>query len=162
MARLLEDDALYEGGPATLLRTPTFLGNHDFGRFSMFLQQANPNASSEEMLARAMLGNAMLFGLRGVPVVYYGDEQGFVADGNDQRSREDMFPSKVAEYNDNDLIGTDATTADDNFDPAHPLYRQIATLSAARKAHPALRYGATTIRGYDYDCLLYTSPSPRD
>ena len=151
MARLLEDDALYEGGKATLLRTPTFLGNHDFGRFSMFLKQANPNASGEEMLARAMLGNAMLFGLRGVPVVYYGDEQGFVSDGNDQRSREDMFPSKVAEYNDNDLIGTDATTADDNFDMAHPLYRQIATLSTARKAHPALRYGETTIRGYDYE-----------
>ncbi len=151
MARLLEDDALYEGGTATLLKTPTFLGNHDFGRFSMFLKQANPNANDAEMLARAMLGNAMLFGLRGVPVIYYGDEQGFVADGNDQRSREDMFPSKVAEYNDNDLIGTAATTADDNFDQSHPLYRQIATLAAARKAHLALRHGLTTIRAYDHE-----------
>jgi len=151
MARLLEDDALYEGGAATALRTPTFLGNHDFGRFSMFVKQANPTASGEEMLARAMLGNAVMFGLRGVPVVYYGDEQGFVSDGNDQLAREDMFPSKVAVYNDNVLIGTQATTAQDNFDPTHPLYRQIATLAAARKAHPALRHGLTTIRAYDFE-----------
>jgi hypothetical protein len=30
-----------------------------------------------------------------------------------------MFPSQVASYNDDDLIGTDATTADDNFDADH-------------------------------------------
>ena len=46
---------------------------------------------------------------RGVPTVYYGDEQGFTGDGNDQDAREDMFPSKTAVYNDNDLIGTDKT-----------------------------------------------------
>lgn len=44
-------------------------------------------------------------GLRGVPTVYFGDEQRFISDGNDQLAREDMFPSKVAAYNDNNLIG---------------------------------------------------------
>ena len=34
-----------------------------------------------------------------------------------------MFPSQVASFNDNDLIGTDATTADANFDTHHPLYQ---------------------------------------
>ncbi len=64
---------------------------------------------------------------RGQPVVYYGDEQGFSAPKDvpggigDQRAREDMFPSKVALHNDTyDLIGTNATTADANFDTVPP------------------------------------------
>ena len=149
MARLLEDDPLYEGGEATALRLPTFLGNHDFGRFSMFVRQGRPNADDAEMLARVKLGHAMLLTLRGVPTIYSGDEQGFVSDGNDQLAREDMFPSRVAVYNDNDLIGTDATTAEANFDTAHPLYRLIGELAGVRAANPALRYGRTVIREYD-------------
>ena len=60
---------------------------------------------------------------RGNPVIYYGDEQGFIGDGGDQLARQDMFPSQVAEYNDDDLIGTDATTRRVELRPAHPLYR---------------------------------------
>jgi glycosidase len=146
VARLLEDDALYEGGAAAATRLPTFLGNHDFGRGAMFVKQANPGIDQDELLARVELGHAMLLTLRGVPTIYYGDEQGFVSDGNDQLAREDMFASKVAVYNDNDLIGTDATTAGVNFDRNHPLYRLIAALSDVRKSTPALRRGLTTIR----------------
>ncbi|GHA02683.1 alpha-amylase family glycosyl hydrolase [Novosphingobium arvoryzae] len=157
-ARLLEDDALYEGGAPAATRLPTFLGNHDFGRFSMFVKQANPAASDEELLARVALGHAMLLTLRGVPVIYYGDEQGFVSDGNDQLAREDMFPSKVAVYNDNDLIGTDATTAQSNFDPSHPLYRHIAALVDVRQSTPALQSGLTRIRHFsDKPGLLVVS-----
>jgi glycosidase len=148
LARLFEDDALYEGGEKAALNLPTFLGNHDFGRFSMFVKQFNPGISHDELLARVMLGNAMLLTLRGVPVVYYGDEQGFISDGNDQLARENMFPSKVAVYNDNDLIGTEATTAQSNFDRNHPLYRQIATLAEVRKATPALYAGSTIGRAF--------------
>lgn len=146
VARLFEDDVLYRGGEQAALRLPTFLGNHDFGRFSMFVKQANPGISQEELLQRVELGHAMLLTLRGVPTIYYGDEQGFVSDGNDQLAREDMFPSKVAVYNDNDLIGTDATTADANFDTSHPLYRLIAELSAVRRSTPALTGGLQKIR----------------
>ena len=146
IARLFEDDVLYRGGEKAALRLPTFLGNHDFGRFSMFVKQANPGISQEELLQRVELGHAMLLTLRGVPTIYYGDEQGFVSDGNDQLAREDMFPSKVAVYNDNDLIGTDATTAQANFDTTHPLYRLIAELSAVRRATPALTGGLQKIR----------------
>ena len=102
----------------------------------------------EELLARVMLGHAMMLTLRGVPTIYSGDEQGFVSDGNDQLAREDMFPSQVAVYNDNDLIGTDATTADANFDTRHPLYRLIAELSAVRRATPALTGGLQRIRAF--------------
>lgn len=148
LARLLEDDALYEGGTAAANRMPTFLGNHDFGRFSMFVKQANPGASDEELLARVELGHAMLLTLRGVPVIYYGDEQGFVSDGGDQLAREDMFASKVAAYNDNHLIGTTATTATASFNPAHPLYRMIGELAEVRKTTPALTHGRSVIRDF--------------
>src|SRR5206468_3948052 len=70
------------------------------------------------------------------------DEQGFTGDGGDQDARQDMFPSQVASYNDDDLIGTDATTADSNFDADHPLYRTISELAAVTRQHPALRDGA--------------------
>ena len=89
---------------------------------------------------------------RGQPVVYYGDEQGFSAPPDvpggigDQRAREDMFPSKVDLYNGYDLIGTDATTAEANFDPSHPLYRHIAELAKLREKHPTLADGAQVAR----------------
>jgi glycosidase len=88
----------------------------------------------------------MLLTLRGVPVIYSGDEQGFTGDGGDQAAREDMFASQVASYNDNRLIGTNATTATDSYNPGHPLYREIATLSAIRSATPALRRGTQVTR----------------
>ena len=53
-----------------------------------------------------------------------------------------MFPSQVASYNDDDLIGTDATTADANFDTDHPMYQHLAELSRLRSEHPALADGA--------------------
>ena len=73
---------------------------------------------------------------RGNPVIYYGDEQGFTGDGGDQDARQDMFPSQVASYNDDDLIGTDATTADDNFDADHPLYQSIGELARRDQQPP--------------------------
>ena len=48
----------------------------------------------------------------------------------------------------NELIGTDATTAQSNFDTNHPLYRQIATLADVRKATPALYAGSTVGRAF--------------
>ncbi|MGK6356837.1 alpha-amylase family glycosyl hydrolase [Sphingomonas sp. DT-207] len=146
LAKLFAADALYEGGEATARRNPTFIGNHDQGRTATFIRAANPNASADELLDRDMLGHAMLLLLRGVPTIYSGDEQGFVGDGNDQDAREDMFPSRVAIYNDNKLLGTTRTTAESNFDIAHPLFREIATLARLRRAHPALTRGRQVVR----------------
>ncbi|MXO70961.1 alpha-amylase family glycosyl hydrolase [Alteraurantiacibacter buctensis] len=149
MAQLYDGDVLYEGGEEAALNLPTFLGNHDMGRFSTLLRQDIPGISQDELLARVTLGHAMMLGLRGSPVIYYGDEQGFVGDGVDQQAREDMMPSATAEYNDNDLIGTDATTARANFDEDHPLFRTIARLSAIRRTHPALSRGRQFVRHYE-------------
>lgn len=148
LARLFQMDALYQDGEKTAKQLPTFLGNHDMGRFARFVREANPAISEEEILKRVTLGHAMMFFARGVPVIYYGDEQGFAGDGGDQDAREDMFPSRVAIYNDNNLVGSSATTATANFDQRAPLYRAIAQMAAIRAAEPSLRSGDQVVRSY--------------
>ena len=148
IVEMFDGDVLYEGGEAAARTLPTFLGNHDMGRFATLIRAGVLGISQDDLLARVSLGHAMMMSLRGSPVIYYGDEQGFVGDGNDQDAREDMFESRVASYNDNDLIGTTATTAEANFDRTHPLYRLVAELAAVRKAHPALRRGRQVARSY--------------
>jgi glycosidase len=149
LAELFAGDVLYEGGEQAALNLPTFLGNHDMGRFSTLLKADMPGVTQDELLQRVMLGHAMLLTLRGAPVIYYGDEQGFVGDGGDQMAREDMFPSRVAAYNDNALIGTAQTTADDNFGEENPLFQLIAELSRVRRDNPALTRGLQVTRHYE-------------
>jgi glycosidase len=146
LAKLFRADPLYEGGAKAALRLPTFTGNHDAGRFPSLVRRFMPKVGDAELLQREMLANAVLLTLRGVPTIYYGDEQGFVGKGGDQDSRQDMFPSKVATYNEDKLLGTSATTAQSNFDPNHSLYREIAELARIRTSHRALTRGLQTIR----------------
>jgi neopullulanase len=145
---LLFQDPLYEGGAEKALIQPTFISNHDNGRFAYYARKAFPNASNAEIMARVRLGHALLLTMRGVPTVYSGDEQGFTGDGWDQDAREDMFPSKVAVYNDNVLLGTNSTTAQSNFDLSHPLFKTLAKLAKLRVANVALRRGITVVRNY--------------
>jgi glycosidase len=147
--RLFAADALYKGGEATALRTPTFISSHDLARFAYFARKSFPEESMADTLKRVEIANALLFVARGVPVVYSGDEQGFIGHGEDQAARQDMFASMVASYNDQPLLGTSSTTAQANFNPTHPLYRQIAMLSGLRRQYPALRHGRQILRNYD-------------
>lgn len=148
LAVMFNSDALYEGGEEIALQLPTFISNHDVGRFAHYARANLKTADDGEILQRTLLAHAMMFTLRGVPVIYSGDEQGFIGDGEDQDSREDMFPSRVASYNDNVLLGTRATTAESNFDRKHPLYLAMAELAALRKEHAALRRGKQIVRNY--------------
>ena len=143
---LFKGDPLYQGGAPATLAMPTFISNHDLGRFAHFVRIALPKASDEEVLKRVTLAHAILFGLRGVPVIYSGDEQGFAGKGDDRAAREDMFASQVPSYNATRLVGTDATNAQPSFNPQHPLYRAIATLAALRRDHVALRRGRQMVR----------------
>ncbi len=143
---LFAADALYEGGEKTAAKLPVFVGNHDMGRFAMFARQAHPDATDKEISKRVILAHAMMFYLRGVPVIYYGDEQGFNSDGNDKAAREDMFPSLVSSFNDNDLIDTDATTAISNFSAKHPFYRALSDIARTYHKHAPLRRGAQLLR----------------
>ncbi len=146
LAALLAADGAYENGASTAMVQPVFVGNHDAGRFGGELQRERPDLDADAQLKIARLAYAFLFFSRGAPVIYYGDEQGFTGDGGDQDAREDMFPSIVDSYNDNVLIGTKATTAVSNFNDRHPLYREIALMAAAYRAHDALRRGALMVR----------------
>jgi pullulanase-type alpha-1,6-glucosidase len=137
-----EQDDYYTDADSNAYAMPTFVGNHDMGRIGYFLTVDNPGALDAELLARSKLAHALMFFARGQPVIYYGDEQGFVGDGGDKLARQDMFPSQVPEYNDDDLIGTGATTADDNFDISHPIYQALGDYAGVYQAHKALRSGA--------------------
>jgi glycosidase len=51
-------------------------------------------------------------------------------------------------YNDNKLIGTNATTVTANFNPDHPIYRALAGMARLRASDPALRRGEQVVRAY--------------
>ncbi|MFF9108247.1 pullulanase-type alpha-1,6-glucosidase [Streptomyces sp. NPDC014805] len=141
LAAVFGDDYKYTTDKANAYEQVTFLGNHDMGRIGTFLKQDNPKATDADLLAKDKLANELMFLSRGNPVVYYGDEQGFTGAGGDKDARQTMFASKVADYLDDDEIGTDRTHASDAYDTSAPLYRQISALSALRKANPALADG---------------------
>ncbi|HET7458925.1 MAG TPA: alpha-amylase family glycosyl hydrolase, partial [Gemmatimonadaceae bacterium] len=167
LAQFFADDDWYTDGDSNVYNLPTFLGNHDRGRIGMFIRDDNSGASRAELLARDRLAHELMYFSRGNPVVYYGDEQGFTGAGGDQDARQDMFPSQSKQYDSifnpesdppdpkiggddgdhkNDNIGRlqppFVTPMDDNFDPGHPLYREIAALAALTQEHRALRNGA--------------------
>nr|WP_306317629.1 MULTISPECIES: pullulanase-type alpha-1,6-glucosidase [unclassified Streptomyces] len=141
LAKVFADDYKYASDKANAYEQVTFLGNHDMGRFGTFLKADNPKASDAELLQRDRLANELMFLSRGNPVVYYGDEQGFTGAGGDKDARQAMFGSKVADYLDDDELGTDRTHADSAYDTKHPLFTSIAALAKLRKDNPALTDG---------------------
>ncbi|MEV7979425.1 pullulanase-type alpha-1,6-glucosidase [Streptomyces sp. NPDC086519] len=146
LSSVFADDYKYTTDKANAYEQVTFLGNHDMGRIGYFLKQDNPKATDAELLAKDRLANEVMFLSRGNPVVYYGDEQGFTGSGGDKDARQTMFASKVADYLDDDEIGTDRTAAGDSYDTSAPLYRQISALGKLRKDNPALADGVQTER----------------
>ncbi|UQX00876.1 pullulanase-type alpha-1,6-glucosidase [Streptomyces sp. RerS4] len=146
LGSVLADDYRYTTDKANAYEQVSFLGNHDMGRFGTFLKQDRPGAGEKELLDRYRLANELMFLTRGNPVIYSGDEQGFTGAGGDKDARQPLFASRVADYLDDDQLGTDRTHASDAYDPAHPLYRQIAALSKLTREHPALRDGVQSER----------------
>ncbi|MET0418680.1 MAG: alpha-amylase family glycosyl hydrolase [Actinoplanes sp.] len=148
-------DDWYTDADSNVYQLPTFLGNHDMGRIGSFVQADNPGAGDATWLARDRLAHELMYFSRGNPVIYYGDEQGFTGPGGDQDARQTLFASRVTEYLDDDLIGTAATHAQDNFVPGHPLYQSISDLAALTKRHPTLRDGAHQHRYADATAGVY-------
>jgi alpha-amylase len=155
LGRFFVDDDWYTDADSNVYELPTFLGNHDMGRIGSFVQADNPGAGDAEWLARDRLAHELMYLSRGNPVVYYGDEQGFTGPGGDQDARQTMFASRVPEYLDDDLLGTTASHAQDNFVPTHPLYRAIGDLAALTRRYPALRDGAHQHRYADEGAGVY-------
>jgi len=88
----------------------SFLDNHDVGRF---LWQEEDDSAIYPALAWLLLRD-------GVPILYYGTEQGFDG-GNDPANRERLW--------------------DAGYDVDHPIYQWIADLTQVRQEHEPLRRG---------------------
>ncbi|MEU9146848.1 pullulanase-type alpha-1,6-glucosidase [Streptomyces sp. NPDC048349] len=161
LAAVLGDDYRYTTDKANAYEQVTFLGNHDMGRFGSFLKQDRPGAGEQELLDRYRLANELMFFSRGNPVVYSGDEQGFTGAGGDKDARQPLFGSRVADYLDDDQLGTARTHASDAYDPEHPLYRQISALSKLAKDHPALRDGVQSERLADGSVYAFARTDTR-
>jgi pullulanase-type alpha-1,6-glucosidase len=140
---LFADDDYYTDTDSNAYELPTFLGNHDMGRIAMMLKGSG--VPDGEVLKRDVLANQLMYLTRGQPVVYYGDEQGFAGAGGDKDARQDMFASKVEQYNTEDVVGGPSGSRN-RYDTHAPLYRAIATAAALREANPALADGTQVHR----------------
>ncbi|MHB8184928.1 MAG: pullulanase-type alpha-1,6-glucosidase [Dermatophilaceae bacterium] len=132
-------DDYYTDTDSNAYELPTFLGNHDMGRVAMMLKGSGRTGT--DLMARTKLANDLMFLTRGQPVVYYGDEQGFIGAGGDKDARQDMFATKVAQYAGEEILGGTAGSKD-RYDTKAPLYQQISALSKLRAANPGLADGA--------------------
>lgn len=97
-------------------RMPSFVDNHDVDRFLA--------GATEPALQQALL--AMLT-LPGIPVIYYGTEQGF------RERRGSMF------------AGGHGSGGRDHFDPDAPLYRYLQRAIALRREHRLFSRGTPTV-----------------
>ena len=144
-------DDYYTDTNSNAYMLPTFTGNHDMGRAASMLDN---DYSGADLQNRVELTNELMFLTRGQPVVYYGDEQGFIGAGGDKDARQDMFATQVDSYMTEPLIAAESGSLD-RYDTTHPLYRQIATLSDLREQHPALVDGAQIHRYASADAGVY-------
>ncbi|HEY5178307.1 MAG TPA: pullulanase-type alpha-1,6-glucosidase, partial [Dermatophilaceae bacterium] len=132
-------DDYYTDTDSNAYELPTFLGNHDMGRVAMMLKGSG--STGTDLMARTRLANELMFLTRGQPVVYYGDEQGFIGGGGDKDARQDMFATKVSQYAGEEILGG-APGSQDRYDTKAPLYQQISSLAKLRAANPGLADGA--------------------
>jgi hypothetical protein len=105
-------------------------------------------ASPQELLDRDILAHALMLFTRGIPAIYYGDEQGFTGKGGDVAAREDMFASKVADYTGEERVGGGDPYAA-AFNEQHPLYREIREMISVRRQNPTLERGIQIVQHAD-------------
>jgi hypothetical protein len=63
-------------------------------------------------------------------------------DGTDKNARQDMFPTKVPDWQGEERIGTPPVGAGSSFDETTAIEARVRQLSALRAKHPALATGA--------------------
>jgi len=160
--RLAEDD--YFRGSGGLAPTPaTFLGNHDVGRAAMLIKQQT-GAEGNELTRRVLLGHALLYFLRGAPVVYYGDEVGMIGRGGDKAARQDMFSTKVEEWRTEERVGGPPIGTGSSFDvdtATNPVSVGLRSLAELRERFPVLATGSTAVR-YAQEGVLVLSRFDRE
>ena len=141
LVSLFNADDLYTTPTTNAYQLATFLGNHDMGRIGMQLSKAVAVDQPQQLLDRAKLANALLFLLRGGPVLYYGDEAGMMGATGDKESRQDMFPTLISDWKKEQRIGSNPIGEASSFEVSNPLRTQITRLQELTKLHPALRNG---------------------
>jgi glycosidase len=96
----------------------TFLDNHDVRERIRYADPANPTKFDDQVT----LGIACLFGLPGIPCLYYGTEQGLHGAGSDPAVREALWGGP-------------------GFAQNSPYFQHISQIAVVRRGSPALRYG---------------------
>ena len=148
---LLNDDDLYTTANTSAKNLGTFLGNHDMGRIGSFL--AAQNLSTAATLSQDKLIHAIMFGLRGNPIVYYGDEFGLKG-GNDKAARQDLFPTAVSAWKTETRIGGTAIGTKSSFATTNPLQTTLQSLTKLRTNNPAFATGPQVVRLADSGLLI--------
>jgi len=146
LVTLFNSDDLYTTSTTNAYQLTTFLGNHDMGRIGLQLNKAVPVDQPQTLLERAELANALLFLLRGAPVLYYGDEAGMIGTGGDKEARQDMFSTQVPEWQNETRIGISPVGTASSFDTPSVLRDQVTRLQTIIASNPALRNGVQQVR----------------
>ena len=116
------------------------------GRIGRFIAIISESDGPEVLLERAQLANALLFTLRGGPVLFYGDEKGMTGDGGDQLARQSMFATQVDAWKSELRIGSRPIGNATAFDVKNPLEDNIAALQSLYSRFPALKVGTQQLR----------------
>jgi alpha-amylase len=146
MADFFNTDDYYTTATSSAYGLATFMGNHDMGRIGSTIYKADQFYGDQVVLQRDELSNALLFLLRGGPILYYGDEKGMVGTGGDQAARQDMFPTQVSDWQTQYRIGGSPIGSQSAFDVHNPLEDVITALEGASTKYPALRSGTQQVR----------------
>jgi glycosidase len=147
IAQRLADDDYFRLPDGSDPAFPTFLGNHDMGRAAQQILAQSPGLTPAALLQHVLLGYDLLYLLRGAPVVMYGDEVGMIGSGGDKAARQDMFPTKVPDWQTETRVGSPPIGTGSSFDVAtNPIEGQLKTLSGLRDRYPALATGASVVR----------------
>src|SRR5690606_13641812 len=105
LAGFYAQDDWYTDADPNAYALPTFLGNHDMGRFARFL--TGPAIVHGDLPERVAFGHTLMFLTRAQPVVYYGDEQGLIGRGGDKGARQGLFATRVEQYAEEDVVFDD-------------------------------------------------------
>jgi glycosidase len=142
----IEQDILTSHGEAGQYFV-TFLDNHDQGQRFGF-------TGPTQLIDQLTLGYGILFGLPGIPCVYYGGEQGLTGHKTQQHSDDSMV--REALWGKVDTSGNQT-----GFDANHPLYVALQAIGKVRADQPALRYGRYYFRPVSGDGVNFgLSPFP--
>ncbi|OIQ76713.1 alpha-amylase precursor [mine drainage metagenome] len=143
LAMLFNNDEYYTTARTNAAMLGTFLSNHDMGRIGGALNSRDQ--SPEVVLKQDELAHALLFALRGSPIVYYGDEVGMTG-GNDKNARQDMFPTLVDTWRTEPRVGGTPIGNGSSFDAVNPLKDVITSLNQLRASNPAFSSGSQIVR----------------